>query len=315
VLFQDYFGELEISWMDNLDSDHALLTWVIDLNPEELPDVEVPELFIIDDEKQEDWTHACHTRLSEADTGPLDSPAAIDQAAANLLAVFNHATSSTMKARKTRHSDRAKEWWNGSLDNQVNSLCYARSPKEKATAKNRLKRLARSTQKAFYGNKLANLTAEELPCAIKCAQGRKAKKTPPIACNYGSASTPEEKARAFAQSFFFSNIPPAANLLEDELTQRAERKHFAFSWDEIQEALRGCSNTSAPGVSGVGYQMIKWGGIEVLNHLRRIYNTCMDVGYHPKAWREALVAIVAKPRKADMSSPRSYRPITLLECF
>jgi ribonuclease HI len=315
TLFQDYFGELEISWSDNLDSDHAFLSWVINLAPEEAPDAEVPAAFVINEEKQEDWTLACHAYLADHPVGVLDCPRAIDNAATHLRAAFDSATEATMKPRKQCQSTRAKEWWNGPLDDQVARLRYARTPLEKAAARNRLKRLARRTSKEFYGAKMSNLTADKLPQAIKCAQGRKAKKTPPIATDHGSATTAQEKAQAFANSFFFSDIPPAADLTEDELEQRDERGHQPFSWDELEEALRSCSNTSAPGVSGIGYRLIKWGGVEVMDYLRRIYDACLNHGHHPKQWREALIAIVAKPRKADMSNPRSYRPIALLECF
>ncbi|KAI4519015.1 hypothetical protein K525DRAFT_148163, partial [Schizophyllum commune Loenen D] len=41
----------------------------------------------------------------------------------------------------------------------------------------------------------------------------------------------------------------------------------------------------------------------------------MRSGYHPRALKTAIICVVAKPRKIDMSSPRSYRPIALLECL
>ena len=41
----------------------------------------------------------------------------------------------------------------------------------------------------------------------------------------------------------------------------------------------------------------------------------LAIGYHPQPWREARVVMLKKPNKKDPSAPRSYRPITLEECF
>jgi hypothetical protein len=43
-----------------------------------------------------------------------------------------------------------------------------------------------------------------------------------------------------------------------------------------------------------------------------MYQGCLQLGYHPKCFRHAVLAIIQKPNKADRSSPRSYRPIALL---
>ncbi|APA15803.1 hypothetical protein SS1G_09342 [Sclerotinia sclerotiorum 1980 UF-70] len=46
--------------------------------------------------------------------------------------------------------------------------------------------------------------------------------------------------------------------------------------------------------------------------ITRLYLNCIQIGHHPRSFRSAILAIIPKPNKADLSSPRSYRPIALL---
>jgi hypothetical protein len=48
----------------------------------------------------------------------------------------------------------------------------------------------------------------------------------------------------------------------------------------------------------------------------RVYSALIARGYHPKQWREAIVAIIKKSGdKRDPSTPKAYRPISLLNCL
>ena len=41
----------------------------------------------------------------------------------------------------------------------------------------------------------------------------------------------------------------------------------------------------------------------------------LDIGYHPKCWKQATGAILKKPGKPDYSVPKAYRVISLLNCL
>ena len=49
--------------------------------------------------------------------------------------------------------------------------------------------------------------------------------------------------------------------------------------------------------------------------LTKLYDRALMLGYQPEPWRKARVVMIKKPNKKDPSQPRSYRPITLEECF
>ena len=43
-----------------------------------------------------------------------------------------------------------------------------------------------------------------------------------------------------------------------------------------------------------------------------LFQACLDVGYHPRRFKEAKTIILKKPAKPDYSEVKAYRPIALL---
>ena len=84
---------------------------------------------------------------------------------------------------------------------------------------------------------------------------------------------------------------------------------------EVEAVLAGVSPTSAPGPSGITWPMTKFVMAQCPDQLTALLDRCLALGYHPAPWREARVVMIKKPNKKDPSQPRSYRPITLEECF
>ena len=82
--------------------------------------------------------------------------------------------------------------------------------------------------------------------------------------------------------------------------------------EEIAEALRPTSNSSAPGPSGIGYKLIKWAFSTSPDRFVSLFNGCLLYGKHP--WTEAKVIPIPKLGKPDYTIPKAYCPISLLEC-
>ena len=81
--------------------------------------------------------------------------------------------------------------------------------------------------------------------------------------------------------------------------------------EEVSNCILRAGNTT-PGKDEIptGALRLAWPHISALVH--DLYQSCIDVGHHPRCFRAAIVAMIGKPNKADMTSPRSYRPIALL---
>lgn len=77
-------------------------------------------------------------------------------------------------------------------------------------------------------------------------------------------------------------------------------------------ALSTASNSSAPGISRIGYKILKWAHSIRPDALTLLFNLCLESGTHP--WKHAKVVVINKPNKPDYSLLKAYHPISLLEC-
>ena len=83
---------------------------------------------------------------------------------------------------------------------------------------------------------------------------------------------------------------------------------------EIKAYLKKCKSSSAPGLDGIRYGVLKQANDKVYEALAQICNACMATGYYPKLWKKAEGIMIPKPGK-DGKMPGNYRPISLLSCM
>ena len=83
---------------------------------------------------------------------------------------------------------------------------------------------------------------------------------------------------------------------------------------EIKAYLKKCKSSSAPGLDGIRYGVLKQANDKVYEALAKICNGCMATGYYPKLWKKAEGIMIPKPGK-DGKMPGNYRPISLLSCM
>ena len=79
----------------------------------------------------------------------------------------------------------------------------------------------------------------------------------------------------------------------------------------IERAILQAGNT-APGEDEIPTCILKVAWPLIKDKVLVLFQGCLRRGYHPKCFRQATLAIIPKPKKEDLSSPRSYRPIALL---
>jgi hypothetical protein len=78
---------------------------------------------------------------------------------------------------------------------------------------------------------------------------------------------------------------------------------------DIEKAIAG---NTAPGADEISTCILRTAWPLVKDNARLLFQGCLTLGYHPKCFRQAILAIIQKPKKPDRSSPRAYRPIALL---
>lgn len=129
-----------------------------------------------------------------------------------------------------------------------------------------------------------------------------------------AASSPE-KAEVLSRAWF----PPPACIPglfpPPEAPLPCTRPFFEVTRKEIDDALDDTSNTSAPGISGLNYKVLKWAYALRPVAIRSVIEALIRLGIHHPRWKSALVVAVPKPGKKDYSSPRSHRPIQLIKCL
>ena len=79
---------------------------------------------------------------------------------------------------------------------------------------------------------------------------------------------------------------------------------------EIKKVLQSTDNRKAPGHDKHVPEFFKHGGPEVFDRVKSIFQTVLDTGSIPAAWRRGIVTNLSKP--GDPTDCGNYRGITLL---
>jgi len=83
---------------------------------------------------------------------------------------------------------------------------------------------------------------------------------------------------------------------------------------EMQEALKACSNVSAPGPDHITWRHLKL--ILASNTyavgILSLANACLSLWHWPRHFKESVSVIVPKPGKPAYDTPKAFRPIVLL---
>ena len=82
----------------------------------------------------------------------------------------------------------------------------------------------------------------------------------------------------------------------------------------MQEALKACSNVSAPGPDHITWRYLK----HILSNntcavgILSLANACLSLHHWPRHFKESVSVIIPKPGKPAYNTPKAFRPIILL---
>ncbi|KKF92045.1 Endonuclease [Ceratocystis platani] len=130
---------------------------------------------------------------------------------------------------------------------------------------------------------------------------------PPLTQDGVMKRTPQEKAEALLDT----HIQPVEDWTEGE----EEANPRARLWDEltsaeVRDAVFHAGNT-APGEDGIPNTAWKLAWPTFGQCIVKLFNCCLEVGYHPRVFKSATMVAIPKPHR-DRTLPRSYRLISLL---
>ena len=100
----------------------------------------------------------------------------------------------------------------------------------------------------------------------------------------------------------------------DEISDKSIIPWPEFSREEFKFMLSSCNNSSAPSPDKLSWNHLKiiFENIECLDTFIQIANACINLGYWLSHFKISTMIVIPKPNKKSYDSPKSFRPIVLL---
>jgi hypothetical protein len=313
AVLNDTFTDPVVDFTASVGSDHAGLQ----VSYQHILDsaIRPPQLtrFVIDDNMRELWSRRYLDLSPPQNPNPLTADEA-EQAVLHLTQDIEEASMSTFETRKG-YSPRGASWWDEECDAAAAQVRAARGSEARKEADKALRQQVGAAKRRWANDFLHNATPEHLWTAAKWRFGRRQRLLPALLTDIGLSDHPEHMTAALKRRFFKAQATRVPEHFPGDPRPVATRPHAAITEAEISDALRPTSNKSAPGPSGHNYKLVKWAFSTTPSQFKALFEACLKLGYHPRMWKTATIAVVPKPGKDDYSLPKCYRPVALLECL
>lgn len=217
--------------------------------------------------------------------------------------------------------ERAEPWWSPVAKEALRE--YKQCPKDDKDRKDALwKRFRKVVRECKKEQKKKTLeSANSVPKLCKILRGYKSStrfKSPPLRVGDRLIDDTLEKAEAMSAEIL-EIFHSADDLIEDPL-EGWQAEEGRLPWDtnlsleETEHHTIGVTSTS-PGLDGITIRLLKACWEIVRHYIRALYEKVLQLAYYPKVWKVAKVIMIPKSGQKDLSSPRSWRPISLLSCL
>ncbi|XP_044715319.1 reverse transcriptase (RNA-dependent DNA polymerase) domain-containing protein [Hirsutella rhossiliensis] len=249
------------------------------------------------------------------------SPSELDDLASALVNLLGCAARAAGRpARKTTHG---ALWWTEECAKAAASYRAWRRvyplgfDREVQLAKREFHKVVRRAKRLYWRDLIDNFTdSASVFRAVRWLKSPGSFQAPPLQVDGRVYETQLEKATALRQATLErrtanDDIPdPWVPVKAGTTIPFADR----VSVEETRDAILRTGNTS-PGSDNITVRMLRavWHAIGSLVH--QLYQGCLSIGHHPKPFRGAEVVMIAKPGRRDLSTPRAWRPISLLSCL
>ncbi|KAF8749221.1 Reverse transcriptase (RNA-dependent DNA polymerase) [Rhizoctonia solani] len=286
----------------SLGSDHMAITWTIGPHDqaESVGVTEPSPRHLIDTSRQKKWTQE-YMRQVQKNPLPTDPSVAedADRMTSIILDAMSNATRLVMPSPpcQKRAGPVRSPWWTDECSEAVHNLKHNPDQKPREQLRAALRGAIRRARKSRGDKILAEISTQRVFDVLKWYQ----------------ATHPHDKAKHLGLQFFPQVNSPHVTLEPLGLKSTPRRPHQPITSAEVRSALELTSNRSAPGAFGSNYRLLKWAFNASPNIFVNLFNLCLEIGYHPTALRNCIIAPIPKPNRADMSTPKNYRPIALLE--
>ncbi|KAF8759946.1 Reverse transcriptase (RNA-dependent DNA polymerase) [Rhizoctonia solani] len=299
-----------------MGSDHNIISWAIGAHDQTdaATHPKPPPTFTIDPELEEEWTNAFVAHLSNENLpSQPKTPSELDSMAVGILQAMANATEDSMPKKKQGAKSRRSPWWNSECSKALRDLKHPPDNRSRDARRACLRGAIRRARKSHADQVCKAASIGNVFRFTNWYKGKRRAPLPPIRFGGGLVTVPQQKAIALTDKFFPKATSSRVSLEPLGIPQAPERPWHNITKEEIETALASSSNTSSPGAFGTNYRLLKWAFSVRPNPILNLYNGCLTLGYHPSCLRNAVIAVIPKPNRSNMSDPKSYRPISLLE--
>ncbi|KAF7532988.1 hypothetical protein G7Z17_g13581 [Cylindrodendrum hubeiense] len=243
----------------------------------------------------------------------------LDIAAAQLLDLLQDAI--RIVGRCPQQNGRSAPWWTKACAKAHAQYQAAkrRDPEERGPAqlaKDDFRKVVRNAKIDFWRDIINNATTNaDIFRIAGWVRIQSAFQPPPLQVGDEVFETQIDKANARKATL---ERLDAGNDIEDPWAPLIDTPSLPFSTlvsaEEAEDVTTKTGNTS-PGADNITTAVIRACWPVIGDYIRWLYEKCLCLGQHPKAFKGAEVIMIPKPGKRDLSSPRSWRPISLLSCL
>ncbi|EDN91104.1 hypothetical protein SS1G_00507 [Sclerotinia sclerotiorum 1980 UF-70] len=248
-----------------------------------------------------------------------NSHSILDQAASELTRIIQKATERCIP--KVVSIKRAKPWWSPELKNLRKELGKAKQSiesnrenpnlkEEYRIARNKYFQAIKTAKKDHWNDFLEKEDTQTVFKAMTYTKDFQDQRIPDIS----SESSFEGKCSAFRSTLF----PPPPTTLKPQWVGYKQSKKWEWpnlSQIELSNACSAKIQGKTPGPDGITQEIITKAYKAIPQIFFTLFSKLLNLGYHPKCWKQATGAILKKASKPDYSLPKAYRVIALLNCL
>ena len=239
----------------------------------------------------------------------------LDLAASELTQAITIAAKSSIPLKKP--GARAKPWWNTDLLELRQTMLreqrsMARNPDLKQpylVAKNSYFLAIKRAKRDHWNQFLEKEDPKSIYKAMAYTKDRQPEKLPPI---IGRESF-QDKCDILRETLFPS--PPQAPEPNWESYEPSDWNWSILTTSELENACSAKIKGKTPGPDSIGQDIILQAYKAIPEVFHKLYSRLINLGYHPKYWKQATGAILKKDKKPDYTAPKAYRVISLLNCL
>ncbi|KAF8689558.1 reverse transcriptase, partial [Rhizoctonia solani] len=304
----------------SLGLDHMAITWTIGLHNQakSVGVMEPSPRHIIDISCQKKWTQEYMQQVQKTPfpTDPQSAKEA-DGITSMILEAMSNATKAIMPAplHQKKPGPVRSPWWTEECSEAVHNLKHNPDQKLQDQLRAALRGAIRRAKKHQGDKILVEISTQRVFDILKWYQGKQHSILPPIQHPSSgiTATHPHNKARHLGIQFFPHANSPHITLEPLGIKNIPKQLHKPISTAEVRASLNLTSNRSTLGAFGLNYCLLKWAFNTTPTYFVKLFNLCLEIGYHLSALRNCIIAPIPKPNHANMSTPQNYRPIALLE--